>query len=356
MFKKFALPLVAVLGLVFALKTVADGQRPTPVSPLLVQPPRNPFFATVAGAGIIEARCENVSIGSPIAGVIVEVSVKVGDRVERGAPLFGLDDRAQRADLGVRRAALAAAEARLERLKQAPRPESLPPARARVAEARAQLDDLKAQLARWEAVSDKRAVSADEVSRKRFSVAVAETQLARAQAELTELEAGSWAADVRVAEAELASAKADVERAQTELERLVIRAPSLGRVLQLNVRPGEFAQAGPATAGGPLVLLGDVDTLHVRVDIDEGDTSYFQPGAKAVASPKGRPEVKIPLKFVRVEPFVVPKRSLTGLSSERVDTRVLQVIYAVDGASPVSLYVGQQVDAFIEAKDPNAQS
>jgi hypothetical protein len=54
------------------------------------------------------------------------------------------------------------------------------------------------------------------------------------------------------------------------------------------------------------------------------------------------------LSFVRVEPFVVPKRSLTGENTERVDTRVLQVIYAVESAE-TTLYVGQQVDVFINA-------
>ena len=350
MLRKFVLPVVAVAGLVFALITVADGQRVAPRSPLLVQPARNPFFASVAGAGIIESRCENVAIGSPVPGVAVEVSVKVGDAVAAGAPLFRLDDRAQKAELAARRAAVEASEQRLARLRAMPRPEDLPAARARVAEAKAVLDDLKSQLEKWEAVADRRAVSGDEVSRKRFAVSVAERQLDRAAAELKVIEAGAWGPDIRVAEADVASARAELERAATEVERLTVRAPTASRVLQVNVRPGEFAQAGPAGSGGPLVLLGDAGTLHVRVDIDEGDTSYFAPGAKAVATPKGRPEVKIPLEFVRVEPFVVPKRSLTGLSSERVDTRVLQVIYAVEGTPSVPLYVGQQVDCFIEAK------
>jgi hypothetical protein len=55
----------------------------------------------------------------------------------------------------------------------------------------------------------------------------------------------------------------------------------------------------------------------------------------------------MPLRFVRIEPYVVPKRSLTGDSLERVDTRVLQIVYAFDRpAFPV--YVGQQVDVFIQ--------
>ena len=58
--------------------------------------------------------------------------------------------------------------------------------------------------------------------------------------------------------------------------------------------------------------------------------------------------MKIPVTFDRVEPYVVPKKSLTGDNTERVDTRVLQVIYRVDDNQPV-LYVGMQVDVFLES-------
>jgi HlyD family secretion protein len=60
------------------------------------------------------------------------------------------------------------------------------------------------------------------------------------------------------------------------------------------------------------------------------------------------PRSEYQLRFVRVEPYVVPKKSLTGENTERVDTRVLQVIYAVENPDP-PLYVGQQLDVFIQA-------
>jgi len=348
MFRKYLLPLLSALGLVFALKTVADGKRIDPPNPPPVAPPLNPFGrASLAGAGIIEARSENIAIGSPLSGVVAEVLVAVGDEVAKDAPLFRLDDRAQRAERAVKRAAAQASAQRLARLKAMPRQESLPPLKARAAEARSMRDDLKAQVERWDSIKDARAVSDDERTRKRFALSAAERTLERVEAELQEAEAGAWAPEVAVAEAELAMAEAEVLRVETELERLVVRAPVTGRVLQRNVRAGEFVQAGTALERPP-ILLGDTSVLHVRIDIDEGDAPLFRPGAPAKATLKGRPDQRIPLAFVRVEPFVVPKRSLTGLSAERVDTRVLQVVYAVDGASPIALYAGQQVDAFFD--------
>src|SRR5439155_19530690 len=89
-------------------------------------------------------------------------------------------------------------------------------------------------------------------------------------------------------------------------------------------------------------------TLNVRVDVDENDAWRIRPDAPAIASVRGNLQLKTPVKFVRIEPYVVPKRSLTGDSTERVDTRVLQILYSFDrGALPV--YVGQQLDVFIDA-------
>ena len=127
------------------------------------------------------------------------------------------------------------------------------------------------------------------------------------------------------------------------VERLIIRAPLAGTVLRLDVRVGEYAQPGPRA----LLVLGNVETLHVRVDVDEQDAHRVRAGAPAVASPRGDPGQTFRLAFVGIEPLVVPKRNLTGDNLERVDTRVLQVLYKV--TDPSALHVGQQVDVQIEA-------
>ena len=71
--------------------------------------------------------------------------------------------------------------------------------------------------------------------------------------------------------------------------------------------------------------------------------------AAAVAFVRGNRDLKTDLKFLRVEPYVVPKRSLTGESTERVDTRVLQVLYSFNREA-LPVYVGQQMDVFVAAK------
>jgi hypothetical protein len=86
----------------------------------------------------------------------------------------------------------------------------------------------------------------------------------------------------------------------------------------------------------------------VRVDIDETNAPRIRPGSKAVAHLKGDSTKCFPLLFLRIDPYVVPKRNLTGDNTERVDVRVLQVIYRFQPPA-FRVYVGQQVDVFIDA-------
>lgn len=351
MIRKYLLPLLALVGLAFAIQTVAAGSKPVPIAPPVADPAPAPYATTIAGAGIVESRSQNIAVGTPVAGVVGEVLVAVGDVVKQGAPIFRIDDRERRARLEIETAALAAARAELSRLKSLPRAEDVPPARARLSAAESTLADARQQLESAESLQDKRAMATEEWNRRRFAVQNGEARVAEAAAELGKLTAGAWAPDVAIAEARVASAEAAVRADEIELDRLVVRAPIDGTVLQVNVRRGEFAPAGATTT--PLVMMGDLSKLHVRVDVDESDAWRLEPGAKARAFVRGNGQLSAELEFVRVEPYVVPKRSLTGESSERVDTRVLQVLYSFDRTA-LPVYVGQQMDVFVNTSHGSA--
>lgn len=347
MIRTLLIPLLAVCGVVFAAVTVVRGSKPPPATPPVIEPPSAPFETFVAGAGIIEPSSENVDIGTPVSGVVIRVAVVAGDTVKSGDVLFEIDHRELDAELRVRQAAERVAHDQLARLRALPRPEELPAAQARVVEAEAGLADVGSVLAMWERVSDPRAVAEDELSRRRYAVRTAEARLAAAQAELELLRAGAWASDVAIAQAQLESASAQVAAVRTEIDRRLVRAPMDCQVLQVNVRAGEFASAGQLTR--PLMIVGAVQTLHVRADVDEHDAWRVRQGAKAVAFVRGNKALRTELTFVRFQPYVIPKRSLTGESTERVDTRVLQVMYAFP-ASALPVFVGQQMDVYIEAQ------
>jgi multidrug resistance efflux pump len=344
MLRKYGLPLLAVGMLAFAVIQVVNGQQTGPKVEPPIAPPRTPFTDTLAGAGLIEAQTENISVGSALPGVVTAVLVKVGQAVKAGDVLFQLDDRPLVADVKVRQANLAAAQAKLARLEAMPRPEERPLKEARVRELQANLTDQQDQLNRAEQLFAGRAIGEEEVVRRRQAHRMAKEQLALAKADLELLLAGAWTPDKVQAQAEVAQVQAQLEQTQVDLDRLKVRALVDGEVLQVNVRPGEFVGAPPGQA---LVVLGNLDRLHVRVDVDEHDIPRFRPGQPARAVIRGLPGKPLPLTFVRVEPYVVPKKALTGDNKERVDTRVLQVIYALEPGSQ-RVYVGQQMDVFID--------
>jgi multidrug efflux pump subunit AcrA (membrane-fusion protein) len=217
-----------------------------------------------------------------------------------------------------------------------------------VREAQANLADAEVQVRLIESVTDKRAVRDEDVQRRRLAYKAAQARLAEVEAQLGLLKAGAWAPDIAVAKSEVAQAEAQVKMAETNIDRLTMRAPIAGVILQNKVRLGQFAQCGPLSE--PLMILGSVSPLHVRVDVDEHDAWRVRGEALAAASPRGNGSIRIPLEFVRFEPYVIPKKSLTGDSTERVDTRVLQVIYRVKDQN-ASLYVGQQMDVYIKTPD-----
>jgi multidrug efflux pump subunit AcrA (membrane-fusion protein) len=307
--KRILLPALGVVAAAWATYSIARTtprrQGTDPPSP----PPASEYPDTVAAVGLVEASTENISIGTPLPGVVARVFVSAGQTVKAGDPLFELDLRQLRAELEVRQRALSVAT-------------------SRVAVARAKLDDLARQLAFVEQVKDHRAISAEEQSRRRSAVQTATAELEQARSEA-------------------AAAASQVRAADTEIERSTVRAPLDTQVLQVKLRAGEFAPAGPTET--PLMILGRVKPLHVRVDVDEQEAWKVRDGAPAIGRVRGNAPVKTPLAFVRFEPYVTPKRSLTGDTTERVDTRVLQVIYRVE-RDDVPLYVGQQLDVFIDAK------
>ncbi len=303
-----------ILAVVLVRRVGTKPSAPGPVSP----PARSPYAESLSASGLIEARGENVRIASQKPGVVAKVFVKVGDSVSAGAPLFQLNDRESRA-------LLATKEAELDSLKAATLSRGV------------LLRDAEDQLRRGQKLREEGVITEEEINRRLFAAE-------RAKAELVS------------AESQVEAATAQRDLAQTTLDLLTIRAPSDGLILQINVRPGEFASASKTEE--PLLLLntGGDDRLQVRADIDEQTAIDFTPGTSASGAIKGRSDWTIPLSFVRVEPYVVPKRSLTGDSFERVDTRVLQVIYEFDRPK-FPIYVGQQVDVFIDrakkdGKDP----
>ncbi len=300
---------LALAGLVGVSLLVIKLRKPEPAPVPLVEPSGAPYADSIGARGIVESIDENVRIAPNLPGLIAEVMVKVGDQVKKGDPLFREDTRDAEAKVANQKAQLGLLQ-------------------AKVNEASVLLADRQDSYQRTQKLSRKDVVSDDDLQRKYYAVRSAETALATTKADL----------DLAIAQ---------LAQAQVNLELLTVRAPRNGEILKVDLRAGEYASVPPTDLNNPSLLLGETRFLQLRADVDEDSASRIRPGATAVAFIKGMRTDPIPLRFVRIEPYVTTKKSLTGDSTERVDTRVLQVIYQFDH-SKIPVYVGQQMDVFIE--------
>jgi len=301
MSRKYLLPLLAAIGIGAAIAAVVLGNEAPPAAPPPLPTAPAPFENYVAGTGLIEASTGNIAIGTPVSGIVDDIYVKWGDWVSAGQPLFKLDARDLSAQLQV--------------------------AYAKVQDAQVNLDKAKYLLNVGEGLTSGTSITAIDLANRRF--------------------------DAGIAEAALMVAKAQADQIEVDIERHTVQAPVDGRVLQINTHLGEFALSG--TVSPPLMLFGADKRLYIRVDVDETDAWRVRPTAPAMAYVPGNPQLQTPLRFERIERYVVPKMSLTGASTERTDTRVLQVIYSFEhGTMPV--YVGQRMNVFIQAPAVPAQT
>jgi HlyD family secretion protein len=341
------LPLV---GIVFALYWVVLSSRKDVAADPERAPAVSDFEHTVAGAGIIESESGDISVAPQIGGKVLHVFVKENQSVRNTEPLYQLDDSDQRAqyaavvgDTAHAQAAVTTAKMQLESAKASvvsavSNQKSLEASLADVAEQARVNQELQQQgILAWISYNTSvRTVEAAEqrVEQARYQVESAKAQVAAAESQLAEN-------DARVA-----SCRGRLQQIAVQIKQLRVVAPMAGRVLQVNIRPGEYVPSNPNTAP---VLLGSTDILQVRVDVDETNAPRVRAGSNAIAHLKGDSTKAFPLTFVRIDPYIVPKRNLTGDNTERIDVRVLHVIYRFQ-PPPFPVYVGQQVDVFINSE------
>jgi len=317
--------------------------------PLDCPPAINPFREGIAASGIVEAASTNIDVASHEQGVVTEVFVAVNDRVRKGDPLFRLDTRHVEAELERAQAAVELRKRELVRLLTRPHEEDVAPLRVEVQCILPQLAKVRDDLKRFAKLHKRGAVTDAEVLQKKWSVEEWHARLEQAKARLARALCGAWREEVSVAEQELQLARAEAQVIQSRLERLTIRSPIDGMVLKHYVQSGEYTSGN----SGPVMVLGDISVLHLRVQVDEDDAASLQSGAPAIAIVTANGRRQFELRMLRIEPLSIPKTQLTRANTELVDTRVVEVVFELETGA--NLYPGQIVDTYIETA-PNTST
>jgi HlyD family secretion protein len=354
--------LLAFLGAVFGIFTAYNLSREKKALPPVFTPATNPYAKGVYSTGIIEsfqASGANVNIFPEVAGTVSLVLVKEGAAVTRGTPLLHLDDTIQKANVEQLKAQFAAAQSLLQQLKAQPRKENLDVARAQVDYAAASLRTTQDQFCKVKTSYelDSKSVSRDQLDNAANAVNAAEKNLevARRQYDLTR--AGAWIYDIRNQEHQSQAAAKALAAAQGLLDKYTLKAPVDGVVLSINTSVGSFISAqgsyGTYTQGyNPVMVLAlSQPYFAVRAFIDEILIPRLPPPADMRAQMFIRgTDISIPLEFERLQPYVTPKIELSNQRTERVDTRVLPILFRFKPPQDLTLYPGQLVDVYVETK------
>jgi HlyD family secretion protein len=350
---------VSAAGLLLALVSAFIFSEQPKVPPPLFNPAANPYARGIYSEGMIEseqAQGSNINIYPEVPGPITQVLVAEGQKVHKGDALLTVDDSVQRATAEQQKSQADAALALLNELKAQPRPETLAVNVAQVDNARAALKNAQDTLSKQQNSydMDPRSVSRDALDNAINAEKVAATNLKVIERQYELTKAGAWIYDIQNQERQyLALAKAYAASAAL-LAKYTIRAPCDGVVLTVQTGVGSYVSPQGAydsyTQGfDPLITMATPQAhLQVRAYIDEILIDRLpDPGKmKAQMFIRGT-DIHVPLTFTRIQPFISPKIELSDERQERVDVRVLPVIFRFQNSKGLNLYPGQLVDVYV---------
>jgi HlyD family secretion protein len=160
--------------------------------------------------------------------------------------------------------------------------------------------------------------------------------------------------NLNVARKQYIAATKAYQAANELLSKFTLKSPQDGVVLAIKAAVGSYISTqgayGTYTGGfNPVLVMGSTQsTLEVRCYIDEILIQRLPVASKMRAKMFIRgTKISIPLQFVRVQPYVSPKIELSDQRTERVDVRVLPVIFKFKNPKNSSLYPGQLVDIYV---------
>jgi HlyD family secretion protein len=294
--------------------------------------------ASVVGNGVVEPRDREIKVAGSLPGRIARVLVHEGDVVKAGAVLVELESDTERAALDAAEGELLVAKAELARTEKGLRSEDVEAVAAEAESARARAELSASTLERMEKLTKSGAATVDEIDRARRQAAIDKKAADAAFARRKAAESGSRIEDITVAKARVAAAAGRRDQARAALARLSVRAPIEGEILAIKLRGGEYYVPGGAE---PLLVMGDTSALRVRMDVDERDVAAIQRGAIAEVTSSAQPGRKFSGRVLEIARRMGRKNVRTDDPTERIDTKILEVLIELDGAP--ELFPGQRV-------------
>lgn len=351
--------LLSFVGVLTGVSVAYISGLTKPPLPPAFSPPTNPYPNGIYAEGIVESAQtsgEDINIYPEVSGTIKQILVKEGQEVKKGQLLIQIDDSIQRATAEQLESQAQASLTTLQELKAQPRQETLDVNEAQVVAAQAALKTAQDSLSKQQAAYnlDPKTVSKDALdsAMNAFLTARANLDVAVKQRDLTK--AGAWIYDINNQEKTYIALYKSYLSSSALLGKYALRAPGDGKVLAINPIVGSYVSPQGAydsytQSMDPVMVLGTRQTqLNVRCYVDEILVPRLPDASRIKAQMAIRGSTaRLDLAYVRTQPLVSPKIELSDERTERVDVRVLPVIFRITAPANVNLYPGQLVDVYI---------
>jgi HlyD family secretion protein len=354
--------IVSGVGLVIGLSAAIYYAAEKKPLPPVFNPAPNPYTNGIYANGMIESALssgENINIYPEVAGVVTQIQVIEGQTVNKGAPLLTMDDSVQKATTAQLKAQADAALIILAELKQQPRKEVLAVSKAQMLAAQASWYSAQVQMDKQQRSFDiePQSVSKDTLDNDINAVKVAAANYDVAKKQLALTKAGAWSYDIKNQEQQYQSLYKSYQAANALLAKYTIRAKSNGVVLSIASAVGSYVSpqgiyGSYTTDMNPVLVMGSPQQqLAVRCYIDE----ILIPKLPATGKMQAKMYIRgtntgVALEFVRIQPYISPKIELSDQRNERVDVRVLPILFRFANTPELHVFPGQLVDVYVGEK------
>jgi HlyD family secretion protein len=288
-----------------------------------------PLRVQIDASGTVQP-IQTVNLSPKSAGILTELFVEQGDRVQQGQVVARMQNDDVQAQIVQAKARVAQAEAKLAQLKAGNRPQEIAQAEARVAQAESQVNESQARLnlaqdkqRRNQTLVDEGAISSDrfdelssEVNTARAVAAQSRASLAEAQRSLELSRSGSRIEEVELAQAQLDEAIGNLQAAQVKQEDTLIRAPFSGTITQKFANEGAFVtpttSASDATSATSTAIVALAQGLEILAEVPEVDIQQLQMGQPVEITADAYPDQKFQGRVQRIAPEAVVKQNVTS--------------------------------------------
>ncbi|PZV20608.1 MAG: efflux transporter periplasmic adaptor subunit [Leptolyngbya sp.] len=287
-----------------------------------------PLTVRVTASGTVRP-VQTVNLSPENAGILEEVFVEQGDRVEAGQLIARMNSRDTAAQVTQNQAAVAEAEAALADLRRGSRVDEISQAEATVEANRAQVRDAQARLelstsdlARRQQLFDRGAVAATDLDTAAREQRSAQAALEQAQARVTEsrrrvddLRSGPRQEAIAQSEARLAQARAQLDGAQIRQDESLIRAPFGGIVTQKFATEGAFVT--PTTSASELssatstAIVALAEDLEILAEVPEADIALLAAGQAVEVVADAFPDQTFMGRVKLVAPEAIDRQNVT---------------------------------------------